>query len=182
MPRKLNHAAAAWLLGICFILLGIPAFAESPGVEEVLGVLGMDKGQIAELAQGQPIAYALSEGRDDELAVGVAWYLPVPLSKVAGHLRQVYPESLDIDVTAHGMLTEHGGADSLAPVVLSKEEAQALLDAEPGTNSTCPRMRSTASKLSSGRPIGPSRTRLDSTTGKFCSSALRPIGAEVPMR
>jgi hypothetical protein len=41
MPRKLNHAAAAWLLGICFILLEIPAFAESPGVEEVLG---MDKG------------------------------------------------------------------------------------------------------------------------------------------
>ena len=130
MPRKLNHAAAvAWLLGICVILLGIPAFAEPPAVEEVLG---MDKGQIAELAQGQPITYALSEGRDDELAVGVAWYLPVPLSKVAGHLRQVYPESLDIDVTAHGMLTEHGGADCLAPVVLSKEEAQALLDAEPG--------------------------------------------------
>ena len=70
MPRKLNHAAAAWLLGICFILLGIPAFAESPGVEEVLGTLGMDKGQIAELTEGQPIAYALSEGRDDELAVG----------------------------------------------------------------------------------------------------------------
>jgi hypothetical protein len=132
MPRKLNHAAAAWLLGICFILLGIPAFAELPAVEEVLGVLGMDKGQIAELAQGQPITYALSEGRDDELAVGVTWYLPVPLSKVAGHLRQVYPESLDIDVTANGMLTEHGGADSLAPVVPSKEEAQALLDAEPG--------------------------------------------------
>lgn len=71
MPRKLNHAAAvAWLLGICFILLGIPAFAESPGVEEVLGTLGMDKDQIAELTEGQPIAYALSEGRDDELAVG----------------------------------------------------------------------------------------------------------------
>ena len=29
-------------------------------------------------------------------------------------------------------MTEHSGADSLAPVVLSKEEAQALLDAEPG--------------------------------------------------
>ena len=42
MPRKLDHAAVvAWLLGICFILLGIPTFAESPGGEEVLGVLGM---------------------------------------------------------------------------------------------------------------------------------------------
>jgi hypothetical protein len=39
---------------------------------------------------------------------------------------------LDVDVTALGLLTEHGGASSLAPVVLSNEEAQALLDTEPG--------------------------------------------------
>ena len=133
MPRKLNHATAvAWLLGLCFILLGIPAFAEPPGVEEVLGVLGMDKGQIAELAQGQPIAYALSEHSADELAEGVVWYIQVPLDKVVGQLRLENPDLLDVDVTALGLLTEHGGASSLAPVVLSKEEAQALLDAEPG--------------------------------------------------
>jgi len=130
MPRKLNHSVA-WLLGISFILLGIPSFAE-PSAEEVLGVLGMDKGQIAQLAQGQPVVYALSEGRTDELAIGVVWYLPVPLAKVAGHLRLEYHDSLDVDVTAHGMLTEHGGAGSLAPVVLSEEVAQDLLNAEPG--------------------------------------------------
>lgn len=133
MPRKLKHAiASAWILGIIFILLGIPAFAESPGVEEVLRVLGMDKGQIAELAQGQPVAYALSEGSADELAVGLVWYLPVSLDKVAGQLRLEDSDPLDVDVTAHGILTEHSGASSLAPVVLSKEEAQALLDAGPG--------------------------------------------------
>ena len=134
MPRKLNYAAAiAWLLGICFILLEIPAFAEFPGAEEVLGVLGMDKDQITELAEGQPIAYALSESRDDELAVGVAWYLQVPLDKIVGQLRLDSPDSLDVDVTAHGLLTEHAGENSLAPVILSREEAQALLDAEPGS-------------------------------------------------
>jgi hypothetical protein len=133
MLHKLNHApVVAWLLGICFILAGIPAYAKPPVVEEVLDVLGMDKGQIAELAQGQPIAYALSEGRDDELAAGITWYLPVPLSKVAGQMRLEYPEALDVDVTVHGMLTEYGGAASLGPAVPSKEEAQALLDAEPG--------------------------------------------------
>jgi hypothetical protein len=133
MPRKLNHAVAvAWLLGIHFILLEIPAFAESPTAEEVLRVLGMDKGQIAELAQGQPVAYALNEGSADELAVGLVWYLPVPLDKVAEQLRLEDPDLLDVDVTAHGLLTEHSGSGSLAPVVLSKEEAQGLLDAGPG--------------------------------------------------
>jgi hypothetical protein len=133
MLRKLNHrAAVAWLLSISFNLLGIPAFAEPPAVEEVLGVLGMDKGQIAELEQGQPVAYALSEGSADELAVGLVWYLPVPLDKVAGQLRLEDPDLLDVDVTAHGILMEYSGAGSLAPVVLSKEEAQALLDAGPG--------------------------------------------------
>jgi len=44
------------VIGIHLFLLGIPAFAEPPMVEEVLGVLGMDKGQIAELEQGQPVA------------------------------------------------------------------------------------------------------------------------------
>jgi len=133
MPRKLKHTVAVCrLLGILFILQGIPAFAESPTAEEVLSVLGMDKGQIAELAQGQPVAYGLSEGRDDELAVGVVWYLPVPLDKVAGQLRLEDPDLLDVDITAHGILMEHSGADSLAPVVLTREEAQALLDAGPG--------------------------------------------------
>jgi hypothetical protein len=133
MSRKLNHAVSiVGLLSISFIFLGIPAFAQPPEVEEILRVLGMDKGQIAELAQGQPITYALSEDSADELAVGLAWYFQVPLDKVAGLLRPDYPDSLDVNVTAHGMLTEHGGADSLAPVILSKEEAQALLDAEPG--------------------------------------------------
>ena len=133
MSQKMNHAVAvAWLLGISFILPGIPALAEPPAVGEVLGVLGMNKRQIDELAQGQPVAYALSEGSAEELAVGLVWYLPVALDKVAGQLRQVNPNPLDVDVTAHGILTDHSGAGSLAPVVLSEEEAQALLEAGPG--------------------------------------------------
>lgn len=132
MPRKLNHVVTAWLLGISFMLPEFPVLAEPPAVEEVLGVLGMDKGQIAELAQGQPITYALSENSDDELAAGIALYFPAPLTKVTNYLRQENPDPLDVDVTAYGLLTEHGGAASFAPVVLSSEETEALLDAEPG--------------------------------------------------
>ena len=117
MPRKLNHATAiTWLLGLCFILLGIPAFAEPPEVEEVLGAFEMDKGQIAEQAQGQPIAYALSEDSADVLAEGVVWYIQVPLDKVVSQIRLENPDLLD-DVTALGLLTEHGRASSLAPIV-----------------------------------------------------------------
>ncbi|MGR8941328.1 MAG: hypothetical protein ACU83P_07035 [Gammaproteobacteria bacterium] len=92
----------------------------------------MNKAQIGEIAQGQPMTYALSESRDDELAAGIAWYLPVPLAAVAKHLRQENPDPLDVDVTAYGLLTEHGSAASLAPVALSREEVEALLDVEPG--------------------------------------------------
>ncbi|MEI6270099.1 MAG: hypothetical protein WCP01_14565, partial [Methylococcaceae bacterium] len=124
--------AAVRLFGISLILLGAPVFAQTPAVDEVLGVLGMDRTQIAELAEGQPVVYTLSEGSDDEIAVGMAWYFPVPLGKVAGHLRGEDSISLDVGVTAHGILTQHSGADSLANVTLSREEAQTLLNAEPG--------------------------------------------------
>lgn len=133
MPRELNHAVIiAWLLGISLSQPVTPAFAEPPAVEAVLDVLGMDKGQIAALSQGHPIAYALSEGSDDEIASGIAWLLRVPVAKVANHLRQENPDPLDVDITAYGLLTAHSGATSFAPVVLPGEEIEALLDVEPG--------------------------------------------------
>ena len=79
-------------------------------------MLGIDKGQIAELAQGQPITYALSEHSAEELAEGVVWYIQVPLDKIVSHLQLENPDLFDV-VTALGLLTEHGGASSLAPIV-----------------------------------------------------------------
>jgi hypothetical protein len=133
MPRNLNPALlGAALCGIVLLLLHLPAIAETPSVEAVLAVLGMDAGQIAELAQGKPVTYSLKEGSADELGVGLAWYLPVPLLKVTGQLRLENPDLLDVDVTAHGMLTEHDGTAALAPIVLSKEEAEDIMEAEAG--------------------------------------------------
>ncbi|HEY8034675.1 MAG TPA: hypothetical protein VIF37_03695 [Methylobacter sp.] len=133
MPRKLNHTVAvAWLLIVSFITPGMPAFAAPPAVEEVLGLMGMDRSQIAELVQGKPVTYALTESSADDLAMGIAWYLPVPLVKMSSYLRQENPDPLDVEVTAYGLLTEHGGTASFATVVLPTEETEALLDAEPG--------------------------------------------------
>jgi transcriptional regulator with XRE-family HTH domain len=149
MPRQLNHAViAAWLLGISFSQLAAPAFAEPPAVEEVLGVLGMDKGQIAKLAQGRPVAYALSEDSADELAAGIAWYLPVPLAKVANQLRRENPDPLDVDIMAYGLLTERDGAASFSPVALSREEVEVLLDVEPGDE-----FNLSASEIESFKPL-----------------------------
>lgn len=134
MLRKPNHTiTVAWLLIVSFMAPGMPALAAPPAVEEALSVLGMNKGQIAELAQGKPVTYALTESNDTDLAVGIAWYLPVPLAKVSSYLRQGNPDPLDVDVIAHGLLTEHGGSASFASVVLPTEETEALLNAEPGS-------------------------------------------------
>ena len=41
MPRKPNHATAvAWLLGLCFILLGIPTFAEPAEASDAKHIVG----------------------------------------------------------------------------------------------------------------------------------------------
>jgi hypothetical protein len=129
--KRIPPIAASWLMSISLAIPGIPAIAEPPVVEEVLIVLGMEKDQLTELTQGEPILFELNEGTD-ELASGIALYLPVPLTKVTGQLRLEYPNSLDVDVTAHGRLTEQDGVASLATFILSRDEARALLDAEPG--------------------------------------------------
>lgn len=120
------------LLSSYLVLSGFPAFAGGPEVTDVLATLGMDQQQVDELSQGQPVAFALDEGNADELAMAVAWYLPVPLSKVAVHLRPDHPDPLDVDVTAHGFFTEQGGSATMATIAITESEARQLLEAEPG--------------------------------------------------
>lgn len=186
MPKIPNHAAAiAWLLGIIFIVKGVHAFAGQPAIEEILGALGMDESQIVALADGQPVVYALSEHSPDEIAAGIAWYLPVPLDKVAGHLRTNNPDFLDVNVAAQGMLAQHGEADSLSSVVLPDEEAEALLDAEPGDkfNLSDYEIESFKTlKRSFNGPPEPSGTRSNNATARCFSIGSRLIGVMESMR
>lgn len=121
-----------WLLGIVLLLHGCLVVAAPPNPDEFLTRLGMPQPQIGELAQGGPVAYALPEGSADELAAGVAVYLPVAAADVADILRHGELSVLDVDVAAYGTWTGHGGANQLAHLVLSEEDAQNLLDATPG--------------------------------------------------
>lgn len=120
--------AAAWLLALGPAL----AAAAPPGSEEMLGALGMDSAQIADLAKHRPVTFALPEGSADELAVGIAWLFPVPVAEVLPHLRKDNPDLLDVDVNAHGMLADHAGPAALARADLPEADAQALLEAAPG--------------------------------------------------
>lgn len=92
----------------------------------------MDEAQIVELGKGQPVAYALNESRDDELAAGIAWYLPVPVTEAVVPLREDNPDILDVGVTGHGVLTKHSKVEAFRPVRLSDEDSEALLQARPG--------------------------------------------------
>jgi hypothetical protein len=133
MPRKPYQAfALTWLLGIGSVLPGPSALADPPPANEVLRALGMDQARIGKLAQGRPVAHALNERSADELAAVIAVYWPVPLTRVAQYLRRNNPDLLDVDVIAHGLLSEQSEAASLAPVFLPEEETEALLNAEPG--------------------------------------------------
>ena len=129
MSRIRKQVILFWLLCILFILFEAPAFAELLDVESLLG---LDKSQLAELDKGRPIVYDLKEGSSDELAVGLIWYFPVPLEKVVEKLWMQEPDMLDVDVIAHGILTEHSGMGALKSVIFSKDEARGLLEAEPG--------------------------------------------------
>ncbi len=130
MSRKLKQAIlSGWLLCPLFILFYVPAFAESQALEQLLSI---DKSQLTELDKSQPIAYDLNEGSNNELAVGLIWYFSVPLQAVVDKLRTPDPDMLDIDVTAHGVLTEHSGTGVLKSAIFSNEEARVLLEAEPG--------------------------------------------------
>jgi len=132
-PLRLACPTALGVIGLFgLMLLGSPACAGQPSPAEVFKLLEMTGDQIEELAQGKAVAYALEEGSADELAVGVALYVPVPPAKVAARFKQDDPDTMDVDVMAHGNIPLSGGGNPFGEFQLPKEEAQALLESAPG--------------------------------------------------
>lgn len=126
------QAARQSLLVLALLACSAKVGAVGPVHDEVLTHLGLKHEQLAELADGEPITMALHEDSTLELAVGLVWYFPVPVQKVAERLRQDDPAVLDYDVSVHGEMAESKGANLFASLKLSDEEAQALLEAGPG--------------------------------------------------
>ena len=119
-------------MGLGAFLLCQPAFAGEPTPAEVFNLLDMTGEMVTDLAQGKPVSNDLDEGRTDELSVGVARYFPLPAALVAERLKEDNPDTMDIEVSAHGELSPAQGANQFARFHLPKDEAQALLEVEPG--------------------------------------------------
>jgi hypothetical protein len=100
--RFVDFRLAAMFVGFGILLVKHLAFAGQLVPDEVFGMLGMTEEHIGELAKGKAVAYTLEEGSADELAIGVAQFLPVPSAKMVGYLRQDGPDTMDVEVSAHG--------------------------------------------------------------------------------
>ena len=130
--KRASSGVSVTGVGLGIFLLAQLAFAGQPAPAEVFHLLDMSGETVNDLAQGKPVGYALDEGSADEIAVGVAHYLPMPSAKVAERLRQDDPDTMDVEVSAHGGLTVSAGVHQFGGFQLPKDEAQALLEAAPG--------------------------------------------------
>lgn len=122
---------AACLFGLASMMQGHYSLANPPTAEDVFALLGVDKPQINELAQGKLIAVSLPQGSADELAAGVVLYLPAPLAKITARL-QPNDITVDADVTAYAVLSNRSGMNEFGRLSVSAEEVEALLESKPG--------------------------------------------------
>ncbi|MFM8332835.1 MAG: hypothetical protein ACKN9T_14215 [Candidatus Methylumidiphilus sp.] len=137
------HTPSGWGRWLCAAILlsasaaapaepVILAHANPPKPEDVFALLGLDGPQIEALAQGKIVAYPLAESSADELANGIALYVPGPVADAIAYLRQGDPKAIDAEVSIYGVLPAAGGADAFARLSLPPEEAEALPDVAAG--------------------------------------------------
>ena len=124
--------ASLWLFAIgCSSILNV-ASADLPTGEDVLNRLGIPQAQLGDLNQGKPITWKYPENSDKELAVGVAIYLPTPLSKVIAYVKKGDFAGIDSTVTTRGTIPENVNAGTFKRFAISGDEAQELLGVEAG--------------------------------------------------
>ncbi|MBS1211928.1 MAG: hypothetical protein H6R26_544 [Proteobacteria bacterium] len=120
-----------WVVGLGVFLPGKLALSGEAAPAQILIALGMTESQLDDLLQEKPVAYSLKEGSADELSVGVARFLAIPVARAVEYLRRDDPGILDIDVTAHGGLSDLAGDDPFARFEMPGDELKALLGPSP---------------------------------------------------
>ena len=119
------------------LLLGsAAAFAASaPVAEDVIALLTLKQGQIAQLDQGKIVAFDIDEATQKELAIGLVMYFPSSPAKIAAFFKQGDLARVDPDISAHGEIKPGSTIEAFKGFVFTPEqrnEARNLLAAKAG--------------------------------------------------
>lgn len=135
--RWCSHAAIIGLLALLGGLTlpgGLPA--APPAAEVVLDLLQLSGAQRRALTRGAIVSYPVTEHTEREIAAGLVMLVASPLHHVAHHLEDGALLAQDSGIAASGLLPDPAHPEALPGVSFApgeRREAEALLDAEPGT-------------------------------------------------
>lgn len=108
---------------------------QAPSPETVMQNFGIAPSQLAQLEQGEIVSYDVDETSQKELASGVAMYLPVSISQLAGFFKNGDLVGLESDVLAYGAIADNADINTFKKFVYTErqlDEAKAFLAAEAG--------------------------------------------------
>ena len=130
------RAGAIGLLAIALAGADVAPAAETPVGGEILDLLQIPAGDRYRLARSEILSYPVNENSERELAVGLAMFVPAPLSQLAPLLAAGQLLAQDNTISAYGMIPDQTRPEALAGVRFSggeRDEAESLLDASPGS-------------------------------------------------
>ena len=131
--RAVGFLATSLVTGLA---AGRLAPAAEPAGSEVLDLLQISAAEGRRLVSGEIVSYSVSEFSERELAVGLAMFVPGPVSRVAEYLTSGQVIARDTTISEFGIVPEPTGTEPLpgTPLVRGeRDEAGSLLEASPGT-------------------------------------------------
>ncbi len=108
---------------------------DAPTPQQALQNFGIGSEHISQLERGEIVAYEVSETSQKELGVGVAMYLPVPLTHIADYLKRGNLVALDNDILASAPIPNNADLTTFKKFTYTDKqlnEAKAFLAAEAG--------------------------------------------------
>ena len=115
---------------------GVATAAETRDAGEILDLLQISAGDRSRLVWGEILPYAVTEHSERELGVGLAMFVPAPVSQLAQHLMAGQLIAQDLTISAYGLIPDGAMPEALPGVRFSggeRDEAESLLVAAPGS-------------------------------------------------
>ncbi|MBU2571761.1 MAG: hypothetical protein KJ725_17375 [Gammaproteobacteria bacterium] len=122
-----------FVLGLVCI---IPAQAEdSSEVTALMGLLGINSKELANLEQGKTVSFDIAENNEKELAAGVVMYIPAKPSKLVQYINEKDLGTIDTDLISQGKIPANATLESFKGFALKagSGEAKNFMRAQPGS-------------------------------------------------